>query len=174
MFDPETSIGADYSILSGMDTIVGAEAIVGAVLAQGGSLEQALAAAKQADPSAVAVRNEGYTKNRRKILPCPATSIAAGAEASISIEPQELFKAKRFVVESVNATDFVITGISVATENQFSAEGEVPAEVFKPDAVDCYLDLKTAGPGVKIAVRVKNQTAGTLTFRAVFLGTSVS
>ena len=177
MFDPEmnTQIGSDYSMVGGGLAIVGArEAIVGAVLQQGGSLEQALAAAKQANPRAVGVVDEPYTNNFRKILPIPETVIAASAETTIQVEPQELFKAKRLVIQTANAADFLITGLEVATESQFAAAGVVPGEVFAPNAFDCYIDLKTAGNSNKIFIRVKNTSAGSLTFRGCFLGTSVS
>ena len=111
------------------------------------------------------VRN---TELRRYPLGLGATSIAAGATAIISANPQLPFRVDRLVTPS---TGLLIENLAVGTVSQFVAAGAVPTEVFAPDAFDVQLKGDTAVPGVSVQITVSNPTAGALTFSGAIIGT---
>lgn len=112
---------------------------------------------------------------KRKILPIPETSVALNAIVRITLKPQELFKAKRLVIDPEIAAAFRIGNAKVATRDQFSGQGLVPASVFLPDAVDVNIDWDSCDVGEEIAFDVQNYNGGEdpEIFSGCFLGTSV-
>ena len=136
--------------------------------------QHALMVARRTDPNAVAVVQNQLTNRRRKVLPGDALSLAAGASGTVTYETQELFRPERYIVQGSNAADFTISAIIVGTKNQFAAPGDCPAEIFRPDAVNCDIHFDSAAIGNKIVVTVKNISVATSIFKAAFLGTSVS
>ena len=104
-------------------------------------------------------------------LPITATSVAAGATAVISMQPQRTIRVERIVVPRSLTDDFVINSVNVGQEPQFVADGSLPEHIFAPDEVGICLKGDTANVGNLITVSVTNTSAGALTFRGAILGT---
>lgn len=166
----------DYLEMLAGEEIIGAEEIIGydEVIGARGGRRMGIARARQIDPNAVVVRQKKGESRRRKILASPSVSVGANATETITYETEELFRPERYVVESTNAASFTISDISVGTRSQFASAGDVPAEIFRPDAVGVGVHFETANVGNKIKVTVTNTTAGALDFRACFVGTSIA
>lgn len=164
----DVAVGADVSI--GLDEIIGA---LPAPHAQ--ALRAKLMRARQVDRNAAAVVPRDTGPRRVKVLPVPPKlAIAAGAEDSVTIDAQELFRPERFVLSGSVATAFVIQDIKIATSSMLVADGDVPGEIFRPDAVGVGVHFKTINPGEKVLIRFKNVSAAPADFRGAFLGTSVT
>lgn len=112
---------------------------------------------------------------KRKILPIPLIEVDTGDTVRVSIKPQELFKAKRLVIAPDIADDFRIGNAKVATRDQFSGPGFVPASIFGPTAFDVNIDWDSCDVGEEISFDITNFGGGEapLTFGGAFLGTSV-
>jgi hypothetical protein len=173
----ENLMDEEYELESLAGEAIGAE-IIGALQDIIGkvnpSAARAMKRARALDPAAVMVRDKELADRRRKILTTDGVSVGAGVTTTITYETQELFRPERYVVSGSIAEDFVIEDILVGTRSQFAATGECPAEIFRPDAVGVEVHFETANVGNKIKVTVTNTSAGALTFRAAFIGTSVS
>lgn len=120
-----------------------------------------------------AVLDRRNQKARRFPSPLPATIVAAGAAATISTQPQTLFRPERLVVPASLAPSFVLTDVKVGNVSQFPNAGELPLEIFAQNGVDCTITLDTVNPAISLSVSVINITGGALTFRGGFIGTSV-
>jgi hypothetical protein len=112
---------------------------------------------------------------KRKILPIPLTTIDTDETVRIILRPQELFKAKRLVVDPTIAEDFRLQNAMVATRQQFSGPGAVPCAVFSPNAFDVNIDWDSCDVGEEISLEVTNFGGGEtpLVFSGCFLGSSV-
>lgn len=104
---------------------------------------------------------------RKYPLGLGVTNVGAGATAVITVNPQLPFKLIRL---STAAAGFLIDNIQIGTVSQFVAAGEVPSEIFAPDATGVELKGDTAVPGVAIQLTVTNNTAGALDFTGALLG----
>jgi hypothetical protein len=120
-----------------------------------------------------AVVDRQNQKARRFPSPVTATIVAGGAAATISAQPQTLFRPERFVVPGSLAPSFVMTDLKVGNVSQFPNPGELPLEIFAQNGFDVNITLDTVNPALNLSVSVINITGGALTFRAGFIGTSV-
>lgn len=112
-------------------------------------------------------------KARRYPCPLPATPVAGGASATISAQPQALYRPERLVIAASIAPSFSVTDIKVGNVSQIPNTGEIPGELFAQNGVDCSIELDTVNPALNLLVVVTNITGGTLTFRGAFIGTTV-
>jgi hypothetical protein len=133
-----------------------------------------LKAARTRDPNAVSVRGVKRQRRRRLIVPIPVTTVAAGGTAEVTIQPQRLFKCKRFIVPSGVAGDFRFTDIKVGQQSQLAASGDVPAAAFTEVTVDGYVDFDSSDIGNLIVFEVSNTDAvNPHDLEGVLLGTAV-
>ena len=193
MTDYGGSVGAENSIV-GLDEILGLDEIVGgdpyAAIGRdedfdmevvGGNrpsrsrlaqLAQTMREARAVNPNAVMVRERTRSRVRRLILPIPKTTIAAGASANISIQPQDLFRTTRMLIPSSIAFDFEILDFKIGQRPQFVQSGSIPAAVFSEVSVGSSIDCDSADVGNIVSLEVRNTSAGTLSFAGTLLGTA--
>jgi hypothetical protein len=108
---------------------------------------------------------------RRQIAPIPATPIAPGATANISIRPQRAIRVQRLVLQStVSPSQLLITDITVGARPQFVNAGAVPVGVFAANAFDVELRGDTASPGIEITLTVTNPSAAAETLAGAIIG----
>lgn len=112
-------------------------------------------------------------KARRYPCPLPATVVAGGASATITTQPQALYRPERFVIAASLAPSFVVTDIKVGNVSQLPNTGDIPGELFAQNGVDCNIEFDTVNPAINLLVVVTNITGGPLTFRGAFIGTNV-
>lgn len=134
-------------------------------------VRHAINAKLQQNGAAVTTRQN--TKSRRYPCPLPATVVAGGASATITVNPQTLYRPERFVIAASLAPSFVVTDIKVGNVSQLPATGDVPGELFAQNGVDCAIQFDTVNPALNLLVVVTNITGGALTFRGAFIGTNV-
>jgi len=123
--------------------------------------------------SGAAVTTRQNTKARRYPCPLPATVVAGGASATITANPQTLYRPERFVIAASLAPSFVVTDIKVGNVSQLPNTGDIPGELFAQNGVDCAIQFDTVNPALNLLVVVTNITGGPLTFRGAFIGTNV-
>lgn len=120
------------------------------------------------------LQTRGPTKARYFPLGVPATTIAAGAAATIPVQPQVPFRPQRFVVPSDIAGSFTIGDIRVGKNSQFVTADAVPARAFQEDASSgIEFGFDTAQVSQVISVVANNISLAQQVFRAVFLGAAV-
>jgi hypothetical protein len=101
-----------------------------------------------------------------------AAQVPTGAQESIEVKPQVLFRGERLAVANSIAPFFTINDIKVGKDSQLAASGNLPAEAFSNLSVGVRMELDTAEPGIVITLTVtNNDTAAAHDFRAVLYGT---
>ena len=116
----------------------------------------------------------GPTKARYYPLGVPATTVAAGAAATIALRPQVPYRAQRLVVPSDIAGSFVITDIRVGKNSQFVTSDPVPARAFQEDASSgIEFGFDTAQVSMDLSIAISNVSLAQQVFRACFLGAAV-
>lgn len=172
MYEDEWDVLAGDSVAVGynQDEIIGAQEIIGN---HRRAIAQRMARARDIDPHAALVAPRQLNNRRRKILGTPEVSVPAGGQATLTFKTQELYRPERFVVDTTSAP-LVIVALNVGTSSQLAAIGDIPAEIFRPDAVDVDVHFQTANVGNDITVTFRNPTIAAITARAAFIGTSIS
>lgn len=180
-----------------MDDIIGAQDIIGAELAfgqdplnqlfagqrypmvvgaaEGASLISNPAAAAQtlALRNAAAVVPRQVTKAREYPLGFPVTSIAAGATASVSSQPQVPFRGRRLLIPSDIAGSLLVLDLKVGKNSMFPTSNPVPARGFTEVGVGVDLNLDTAQISQLVTLSVQNISGGAVSFSAMLIGTAV-
>lgn len=176
-YDEDLELESGWLEIAGDDevedllAVSGAQALVGAgkrrpKLSRG----QALGMAK----NKALLQTRGPTKARYYPLGIPATVIAAGAAATITVRPQVPFRAQRFVVPSDIAGSFTIGDIRVGKNSQFVTADAIPARAFQEDASSgIELGFDTAQVSQDISIVANNISLAAQTFRAMFMGSAV-
>lgn len=128
-----------------------------------------------ATPSGATVIQRAPTGvTRRQILPIPATSVAGGGQATITLQPQRHFRVERLVLASNAAPSaVVVSDISVGAEREFLGAGDVPIAAFAADAVGTGLRGNTASPGVTVSITLRNLGTEAEQISGAFFGTSL-
>lgn len=159
----------------GQHEIIGLEEIIGQAETprEKALVAATMRAARQVDPNAVLVQQKKLSNRKRNMACIPATSVGAGATLEISFTVSDLFKPSRLQIEDALTPDFVVNNITIGSQNQFLNANGMPADAFRSDAVDNYLDLDTINPGVPASITVTNTSGGALVFRGGFFGTVV-
>lgn len=156
--DPRTLVsGYDYNQMFG----AGDAAPPGVNLAQ-------VAAARAA--GGLVVQKKEPTELREQTLPF-FQDFTASLVDSVNLTPQRLFRPERLSFASLTAQYFLITGVSIAQEPQFVAEGGTLAQLFSEVAVGMRLKGRTANLGAQIVINAKNIDAdNTRTLYGAFVG----
>ena len=133
-----------------------------------------------ADDSAGAISPQAFrrgvkTKVNRVLRRFPiglgATSVAAAATLTISVNPQLPFKIERLLIPG--SAGLLITDLKVGTVSQFVAPGSIPVEVFAADSIGVFLKGDTAVPGVNIDLTVNNPTGGAIVLSGAYIGVAL-
>lgn len=125
-------------------------------------------------PNAGLVRSRGYSKNREYPLGFSSSgTIAAAASATITAQPQTLFRPKRLVIPSSIAGSFTIQDIKIGNSSQLVAAGSIPGALYSELAVGTMQRYDTAAPGILISLSITNTSAGALAFSAAMVGDSI-
>lgn len=120
------------------------------------------------------LQTRGPTKARYYPLGVPATTIAAGAAAAITVRPQVPYRVQRFVVPSDIAGSFTIGDIRIGKNSQFCSADAIPARAFQEDAASgIEFGFDTAQVSQDISITVNNISLAQQVFRAVFFGAAV-
>lgn len=171
------------------DIIGGAEDIIGAELAMGGhdpldavfGGRQLVVGAADANAvetnlasrhSAMLVQRQ-VTKAREYPLGFPTTSVAAGATATVSSQPQVPFRGRRLIVPSDIAGSFLINDIKVGKTSMLPNSNPIPARAFTELGVGVDLNLDTAQISQNISLSIENTSGAALDFNAALIGTAV-
>lgn len=115
-------------------------------------------------------RNVPDTRWRRGIAGIPPTVIAAGITATVSIQPQWLFRIGRFVAPSNIAQDFALVDLRVGQVSQLVTVGQIPMLILSEVAINVFIHCDTAQVGNLISTDVANISAAQNTFRGALLG----
>lgn len=136
------------------------------------AMMQALAMRRAMSGSLMDTR--GPTKAREYPLGfASATTVAAGASAVITAQPQVPFRIDRLVVPSDIAGLFTIDDLKVGKNSNFAATGSVPARIFQENGVGVTLKGDTAQVSMLVTINVTNISGGAATFRAAVIGPAV-
>lgn len=189
----------DELYAAGMEQIVGAQQIVGALPRYAaGALPQYQAAYAAGAAAAMAQMAQGGPPNAQpagnaiayggalgvqqrdasqaRLFPLGFTQLAVASLATVTVtsRPQILFRPQRIVIPASVGTNFVITDIRIGKDSQLVQSTELPAEIFSPTAVGVMLTLDTAQQGCDVSMSVKNTDAGSPhDFRATMFGAAV-
>lgn len=101
-------------------------------------------------------------------------NIAAGATATISTNPQVLFRPQRFVVPASIASSFTVDDIKIGNQSMFPNSTPNPAETFSQLGVGVGMKLRTAQIAMAVSVDVTNISGAAARFRATMIGTAAS
>lgn len=166
--DDDDDLIGDYMEIAGEDDEVSALLDVGARRRRPSRAAMALAHNK------ALLKTRGPTKARYYPLGVPATTIAAGAAATITVRPQVPFRPQRFIVPSDIAGSFTIGDIRVGKNSQFVTADAVPARAFQEDAASgVEFGFDTAQVSQDISIVANNISAAQQVFRAIFFGQAV-
>ena len=100
-------------------------------------------------------------------------TIAAGATANVSGQPQIVFRPDRIVIPSTIAGSFLINDLKVGKNSQFVNGTAVPAEAFTQGAFGVRLKMDTLQISQQVIFNVTNTSGGALRFNAALIGPSV-
>lgn len=96
-------------------------------------------------------------------------SIAAGAQATIVVQPQSIFKPYKLVIDDVIRPFFLITAFNVGTTPLFDAPGQMAGTLFTPDALP-NLKKVTANPGIAVTMTITNRDGAAHPFYGAVYG----
>lgn len=99
-----------------------------------------------------------------------SSAVSAGATVTVQSQPQDLFKARKFVVPASVAPDFLINDIKVGNQSQFSSSDPIHAESFTQGAVDCQVEFDTSAISQIVSVNVTNISGADAFFYATMFG----
>ncbi len=195
----EEILGADpYGVLGAMSSaeedIGHTEAILGALPASP-ARNAALLKARQArmkiaqtkpaasglalPTSATKVDVIPQVNRRHRLMVCGLglTVVPIGTGATITIQPQRLFKPKVLSIPSSIALYFSITSVQVGQDSQLANAQAIPAECFTELAVNSPIDWDTCNIGNTITIQINNiEPAGgaaSRTFMGMLVGLGV-
>lgn len=102
------------------------------------------------------------------------TSIAAsGGTASLSSQPQILFRPERFVVPSDIAGALTVQNITVGQASQLAAKFPLPARAYSEQGVAVDMHLDTADISQFVQLDLTNNSSHAVSFSALFIGRTV-
>lgn len=124
--------------------------------------------------STTLVKETVPSKSRHQVLGFDSvTDVAAAGSATITKQPQTIFRPNRFVVPQAIAPSFLIDDIKVGKNSQFIASGSIPAESMSQMAFSVELQFDTAAVSQQIVIEVTNLTLAGVRFTATMFGTSL-
>lgn len=113
--------------------------------------------------------------HQTQVLPFPrgeagATTVAAGALATVFARPQRTFQTQRFTWASTTSPFFSINQLTVGVDNMFVQAGVIPAEIFSQTGVSVSLRGYIARPGIDITMQCTNNAATAKPIEASIIG----
>lgn len=105
------------------------------------------------------VVKESQGELQRVAAGIPQSSLAAAAQAIVSIVVSEEFRPDRIVLSDA-ATALDVLDVSIGTKSLNVSSDPISGACFAKDAVGTYLSGYTAKPGVGFKIRFENNTAG--------------
>lgn len=141
------AIGYDYTEIFGGDEVGG-----GAPPA----LVEKVAQARRAGGVFVGKREPSTL--REQSLPF-YRSYTASETATVSLQPQRMFRPERLTFASLTALYFLLNSINIAQEPQFVADGATLCQLYTEVAVGMRLKGKTANLGALITINLTNLDA---------------
>jgi hypothetical protein len=115
--------------------------------------------ARAVNPNALEYKQQSYHRSGELWLPIPPTIVAAGATATIPIQPQVPIQVLKVFVPSTTGVNFGLVDARVGKDSQFIAAGEVPCEIFSEVSVDSNVRWDTCAVGQSIILTVRNRDA---------------
>lgn len=170
MGDDDADLLGDVEILGDDDDLMGAYQILGAAKRNRNGLARQIAARRGR------VVRSGSPQSARKLtigVDSGTTAIAAGAAATITINPVEPFRCEAFLVDPTIAPSFLITSILVGRKSQFVGTSALSAATFSALNPLVSIQWDTAQTAQPISIAVTNNTGGALRFLATLFGTAV-
>lgn len=121
------------------------------------------------------VRERQKTQVRRLPLPLDsgATLIAAGASATITVQPNVTTRPEKFSVSPESSPHFTIDSISIGRKLQLGSGGSIAASLYDARNPDNAVQWDTADRREPIEIRVTNQSAQAARFMGLLIGTTV-
>lgn len=124
--------------------------------------------------STTLVKETVPSKSRHQVLGFDSvTDVAAAGSATITKQPQTIFRPNRFVVPQAIAPSFLIDDIKVGKNSQFIAAGAIPAESMSQQAFSVELQFDTAAVSQQVVITVSNISLSGSRFTATMFGTSL-
>lgn len=165
-------VGGRSLVMSGSDlegAICGAVDLVGAGAADP---EQAKAAIVNAirQRGAAIVKDEDPNKARRFPLGFATTTVTASTVATLSTQPQILFRPERLVIPSDFAGSFTVTAIIVGQASQLAAQSPLPARTYTELGVGVDMHLDTADISQFVQLGLSNNSSHDVVFNGQFIG----
>ena len=102
-----------------------------------------------------------------------SAAIAAAAAATITTNVQKPFRPERLVLKPDSARDFVVTQVAVGVDPSFAAAGDIPGEMFLPDAFNQQLNARTGQTAQGVSISVRNIAADARPFYAGLSGSAL-
>lgn len=138
------------------------------------SAKRAVAAAMLARRGRI-VRSQAPTAVRNLTLGVDSgtTALAAGASATIVVQPVEPFRCTAFMVDPTIAPSFLITSILVGRKSQLVGTAAISAATFSALNPLARVSWDTAQTSQPISIAVTNNTGGALRFLATLFGDAV-
>ena len=115
-------------------------------------------------------REAGHSPDRLFPIGFYELGIPGNSEADIVVQPQVEFQGKRLAIPLEIARNFDVIDIKVGKDSQLAATGVLAGSCFSTTAVDVWMELDWAEPGIVITLRVVNNTATQQDFKAVMYG----
>ena len=163
------------SYMSGDYEILGAVEILGDPGSTPAAKQAAMNRLIQARQAGGKVVNDLQPRREyQQLLPCTALAIAAGAQQTITLNPQRTFRARNFRASSTHSAPFfTIDAMTIGQDNQFVQAGSVPADLFSEVALYSIVEGQTANLGNQITLVVTNIDIAVHDFRGAFFGTAL-
>ncbi len=128
-------------------------------------------------PRSAAIVRAGVPDNAKTLLlniDSGAAGVAAGASATFTVQPSNVFRPIRFIVDPVTAPNFTIDTVLVGRKNQFVNGNAAAATVFTANAVGVMIDWDTLQISEQLTVTVTNLTGQASRFMASLVGTALT
>lgn len=121
------------------------------------------------------VRDREPTKSRMYVIGIGTALVAIPglATATLSIQPQVLFRPERIVVDDTDAKNFLILDFKVGKNSQFAAQSPLPATAFQPSSFGVRLKCDTCQISAQLVLQVQNKYNADSLFNACIFGEAV-
>ncbi len=170
----DDDLGDDMDILGAAYDILGAKKR--SPLARARKKRRTQSVARRLAQSRGTVVRQGMATAARRLtlgVDSGATAIAAGAAATVTVQPVEPFRCELLAVDPTIAPSFLITSILVGRKSQLVGTGAVNAATFSSTNPLAAVQWDTAQTSQPISIAVTNNTGGALRFMATLFGTAV-
>ncbi len=153
---------------------VGVEALMGAD-PTGGTLFSALEAAAIPPRAALVDQRQPNMANREVLPMSTGVAILPTFSAQITARPQRVaFRPERVFISgsgtSGGSADWIVNDIKIGNRSQFSQSGDVPGDMFGPQAIDSFVTFETAQTAMDVVLIVTyngNNESGTAFYGAI-------